>query len=308
MTTNADRRDTEPASAPAVGDLFASADGYRLSCTEVWGGNEATDVVVRASGLDAHAFSLPYDGHTNGGDVLHVTSCSSGRITRALMADVVGHGQGAAEAAQTLRSLMRRSVDILNQSKLVCALNDSFAELQERGRFASAIVASFFRPTGTLTICNAGHPPPLYYCAARQEWSLLEPEGTSNPKRRPPSNLPLGLFGAVEYRLQEMTLKEGDVVLLYTDGVIEAADERDEQYGTERLLELVEDYAPASIDEIVPRVLSSLRRWVGTAPLDDDVTLMILGRNELKSSLRDDVLAPVRFLRSRLVGSADRFL
>lgn len=298
MTTNGPTRELTVTSAQAVGELSTSEEGYRLSCTEVWGGNEATDVVVNASGLDAHAFSLPYDGHAKGGDVLHVTSCSSGRITRALLADVVGHGEGAAEAAQTLRALMGRSVDILNQSKLVHTLNDGFAELREKGRFASAIVASFFRPTGTLTICNAGHPPPLHYSAARQDWCLLEHDGASDPQRKP-SNLPLGLFDSVEYKLQEMTLKEGDLVLLYTDGVIEAADERDRQYGTERLLQLFEDYVPESIDEIVPRVLSSLKQWVGTGPLDDDVSLMVLGRNELKSSLRDDALAPVRFLRNR---------
>ena len=64
-------------------------DDHRLSCMEVWGGNEATDALVRTSGIDAHAFSLPYGGDANGGDVLHVTACSSGRITRALLGTVL---------------------------------------------------------------------------------------------------------------------------------------------------------------------------------------------------------------------------
>lgn len=274
-------------------------DAQRLSCMEVWGGNEATDALVRTSGLDAHAYSLPHGGDANGGDVLHVTACSSGRITRALLADVVGHGQGAAEAAQSLRRLMSRSVNILDQGKLVRTLNDGFSELQEQGRFASAIVASYFRPTGALTICNAGHPPPLFYREREQAWSFLELGSRGASCAAQPVNLPLGLFGSVHYDLQELHLEAGDLVLLYTDGVIEAADAEDNQFGFDRLLDLVNDLEVHGVAEIIPQILGAMDLWTGTTALDDDVSLMIFGRNGLKTSLRDEAMAPVRFLRHR---------
>ncbi len=277
------------------------ADTHRLSCLEVWGGNQATDSLVQTTGLDAHAFSKPYGGGEGGGDVLHVTACSSGRITRALLADVAGHGQTVAGTAEGLRRLMARSVDILDQAKLVRELNAGFSKLE--GRFASAVVVSYFRPTGALTICNAGHPPPLFYSVAQSEWSYLDAHcdpAVRRPGRRLPANLPLGMFGSVAYDLQEVDFGAGDLILLYTDGVIEAEGSDEEQFGQERLLELANSLPPSGVGEVIPRVLEVLEGWVGSSELDDDVSLMVFGRNELEASLKDEAMAPFRFLQHKL--------
>ena len=279
----------------------ALPETHRLSCLGVWGGNQATDSLVQTTGLDAHAFSKPYGGGTGGGDVLHVTACSSGRITRALLADVAGHGQEVAGTAEGLRRLMARSADILDQAKLVRELNAGFSKLE--GRFASAVVVSYFRPTGALTICNAGHPPPLLYSVSQRAWSCLDPHretAASGPATSLPSNLPLGMFGSVAYDLQEVDFGAGDLILLYTDGVIEAEAPDEEQFGQERLLDLVSSLPPPRVGEVIPRVLEALEAWVGSTELEDDVSLMVFGRNEFEASLKDDALAPVRFLRHKL--------
>lgn len=289
--------DDSTTAAEDVGAFAGPPESHRLSCLEVWGGNEATDSLVQTTGLDAHAFSRPYGGHVGGGDVLHVTACSSGRITRALLADVAGHGEMVAGTALGLRQLMDRSVDILDQSKLVRELNDGFSKLE--GRFASALVVSYFRPTGALTVCNAGHPPPLYFSVRRGAWSYLEAHYDSAAKDSP-SNLPLGMFGSVAYELQQVDFEAGDLILLYTDGVIEAAGADDEQFGSGRLLDLVNRLGPSGVVEVIPRVLAVIEEWVGSTGLDDDVSLMVFGRNELKASLRDDALAPLRFLQHKL--------
>jgi serine phosphatase RsbU (regulator of sigma subunit) len=268
---------------------------------EIWGGNEATDTLVRTSGLDAYAYSQPYGGDLSGGDVLYLTSCSSGRISRVLLADVVGHGKPAGEAALRLRQLMAGSVDIYNQTKLVKALNEEFSGLQELGRFASAVVASYFRPTGALTICNAGHPPPIYFSARSQAWRMWS--SVASEDRVPaPSNLPLGMFRSVEYDLMTAHFEPGDLLLLYTDGVIEASDEEGDQLGTSGLLQILQGLEISDTVGIVPGVLQGLYGWTGAGANEDDISLMLIARNDLKGSLRDEVLAPVRHLRHRISG------
>lgn len=292
---------TEECALPEANPDVEAEASHRLSCMEIWGGNEATDALVRTSGLDAYAYSQPYGGHLSGGDVLYLTSCSSGRISRVLLADVVGHGKPAGEAALRLRQLMGRSVDIYNQAKLVKALNEEFSSLQELGRFASAIVASYFRPTGALTVCNAGHPPPFYYSAKSRTWKSWSGD-TSKEKVPVPSNLPLGMFRSVEYDLLTADFEPGDLVLLYTDGVIEASDEEGHQLGTSGLLEILQGLEIEDVAEIVPGVLQGLYGWTGARANEDDISLMLIGCNDLKGSLRDEVLAPVRHLRHRMRG------
>ena len=301
MTSGTSPSDPRRGALLAEGEAASGPERHRMSCMEVWGGNRTTDILVRATGLDTRAFSLPYGGAARGGDVLHVTACSSGRITRALLADVVGHGEPAAEAAESLRRLMGEVVNILDQGKLVGALNREFTRLQEEGRFASAIVASYFRPTGTLTLCNAGHPPPLLYSEEEASWSFLEPRRGSSSRSRP-LNLPLGFFGSVDYELQEIDLRRGDLVVLYTDGLIEATDVDGEEFGYGRLLDLLESSSPTSFDGVIPGVLGAIESWIGSSALADDISVMVFARNELKSSLQDEMLAPVRYLRHRFGG------
>ena len=104
-------------------------DGQYMRCMEVWGGSESTTQVVRLGGLDAWVYSKPYGNAGFGGDVYYASSCATGRINRLLLADVSGHGDSVAESAAGLRSLMRRYVNFLDQTKFVRALNRQFAAM-----------------------------------------------------------------------------------------------------------------------------------------------------------------------------------
>ena len=136
-------------------------DGQYMQCMEVWGGTQPTTRVVRLAGLDAWVYSKPYGNAGFGGDVYYASSCATGRINRLLLADVSGHGDAVAKSAAGLRSLMRRYVNFLDQAKFVRALNRQFAAMSRQGRFATALATTFFAPSRVLTVCNAGHPPPL---------------------------------------------------------------------------------------------------------------------------------------------------
>src|ERR1700682_5962792 len=136
-----------------------------MQCMEVWGGSQLTSRSVEFGGLEAWVYSKPYGQAQRGGDVYYASSCATGRITRLLLADVAGHGHSVASTAADLRTLMRRFVNRLDQTEFVRLLNLQFATLSRAGTFATAIVGTFFAPSGRLTVCNAGHPRPLLYRA-----------------------------------------------------------------------------------------------------------------------------------------------
>lgn len=245
----------------------------QMACMEVWAGNQLTEQSVRFSGLDAWVYSRPHGAAPRGGDIVYASSCATGRITRLLLADVAGHGMAVDATATDLRALMRRFVNTLDQTELVRRLNKRFLASSLNSVFATALVTTFFAPTGRLTICNAGHPRPFLYRAARREWMLLGGEATAGAGFR---NLPLGILSLSDYDQLDVQLKPGDIVLAYTDCLIEAVGTDGQVLGEEGLrlaLPVFDDRAPAAF---IPAVLDALCRC-NAANLDgDDVTLLLL--------------------------------
>ena len=150
-----DSRDRSP--MPLDTRPETSNEPYRLQCMEIWGGNQAVVSGIALAGLDAWVSSRPHEGGA-GGDIHYLSSCATGRINRLVLADVSGHGEQVAETARQLRDLMRRFVNQLDQNALVRSLNKGFAAITKTGRFATAVVITYWSPTHVLEICNAGHP------------------------------------------------------------------------------------------------------------------------------------------------------
>ena len=133
----------------------SASDTERMQCMEVWGGNRAAERSFQTPGLSVSIYSRPFGQAVGGGDVYYVSSCASGRITRILLADVSGHGEMVSNMAVGLRDLMRRNVNYIKQTRFVRAMNQQFAEFNEHGGFATALVSTFFAPTKTFALCNA---------------------------------------------------------------------------------------------------------------------------------------------------------
>src|ERR1700687_641020 len=158
---------------PGYNAVVSSQPAQHMQCMEVWGGSQLTSAGVEMGGLDVWVFSKPFGEAQRGGDVYYASSCATGRISRLLLADVSGHGTSVAATAADLRTLMRRFVNRLDQAEFVRLLNQQFLELSEGGAYATAVVSTFFAPTGRLILCNAGHPRPILYQAAVRQWSFL---------------------------------------------------------------------------------------------------------------------------------------
>ncbi len=265
-----------------------------MQCMEVWGGSQPIDSRIAMWGLDAWVYSKPFGGAAAGGDVYYVSSCATGRITRLLVADVSGHGAASEEPARALRDLMRRYVNYLDQGRFVEEMNQKFTALSESGCFATAIVTTFFATNGHLSICNAGHPPPLVYRAAAGRWDLLvDPEDDGSVH-----DLPLGIEESVGYRHYELDLRAGDMLVCYTDSLIEARQADGELIGLEGLLRVVRGLGVTAPSELIPRLLAAVVAG-SDASASDDLTILIFqaNGNGRRIPLRVRWLAPLRVAR-----------
>ena len=250
---------------------------------EVWGGSQLTARSVELGGLDAWVYSKPYNQAQRGGDVYYASSCATGRITRLLLADVSGHGSTVAATAADLRTLMRRFVNRLDQTEFVQQLNQEFAGLSREGSFATAIVGTFFAPTGRLILSNAGHPRPLVYRAADGKWDFLG-DGFS-PGGSGPQNLPLGIIPITQYRNFDIELADGDCLLGYTDALIESRDADGEMFGEEGLLRVVRLLGYVPPNKIIDTLLEEIAERHPGNLKDDDVTVLLVRANGKKPSV-----------------------
>jgi phosphoserine phosphatase RsbU/P len=258
---------------------MGSSSAEHMQCMEVWGGSQLTARTVELGGLDAWVYSRPYKQAQRGGDVYYASSCATGRITRILLADVSGHGNAVAATAADLRTLMRRFVNRLDQTEFVRQLNQEFAALSREGSFATAIVGTFFAPTGRLILSNAGHPRPLLYRAAEKQWNFL---GSEPSAQAGPQDLPLGIVDITEYQQFDIELADGDCLLGYTDALIESRDADGEMFGEEGLLRITRLLGDVPPNKMIDTLLAEIADRHAENLTDDDVTVLMVRANGQK--------------------------
>ncbi|MBI5866223.1 MAG: serine/threonine-protein phosphatase, partial [Planctomycetes bacterium] len=193
-------------------------------------------------------------------------------------ADVAGHGNEVSGLAIELRRLMRRSINRPDQTRIARGLNRAFGRLSTQAGFATAAILTYFAPTDQLLCCLAGHPRPLWYRAESRRWGFLEP---SDSDSREFQGFPLGIIHPTEYRQFAVTLGRGDLIVAYTDSLIEAhapgADLRGEA-GLLALAETTYSGAPGQLGrELIAAVDSASSDTAETR--DDDLTLLVLHHN-----------------------------
>ena len=261
---------------------------------EVWGGNHSTWSSFVVPGLDIWVYSQPFEGDEQGGDVYYVSSCASGRITRMLVGDVSGHGTEASALSTELRDIMRRNVNYIDQSRVVNSLNEQFEEASAVGRFATAIVATYFAPTRSLAVCSAGHPPPLIFRSASQTWSPLTNGGSHDHSK---TNMPFGILSGQEFLSTKLKLNPGDQILAYTDALFEAFDSDGQMLRADGIAEVANSISIGSSGDFVTALLQQIRDLNPQNLASDDTTVLLARANAQKVSLKANVLAPFRVLQ-----------
>ena len=275
------------------GSVAAPPQPERMQCMEVWGGNRETNKSFEMPGLRTWVFSQPHQRAESGGDVYYVSSCASGRITRILLADVMGHGSLASDTARGLRDLMRQNINMIRQTSLVRAMNQQFSDVAKQGGFATALVGTFFSPRRSLAVCNAGHPLPLVYRAARSEWSMLERPTNSSATV---VDIPLGILKETKYQMTETQLDPGDLVLGFSDALTESCDRTGQLLGGDGILKIVRQLNATSPDALIPQLLEAVLRQAPENLSHDDLTVVLLQVTGTRSTVKDNLLAPFRLL------------
>jgi sigma-B regulation protein RsbU (phosphoserine phosphatase) len=131
-------------------------------------------------------------------------------------------------------------------------------------RFTTAFLAEFDPGTRTFTYTNAGHNAPIL----RRSSGAIE--------RLSNGGLPLGMWADKTYEAGEVILQPGDWLVIFTDGVVEAENANKDEYGEQRLLNILQSGATATPPELLRRVMSDLDAFVGPTPQHDDVTCMLV--------------------------------
>jgi len=255
----------------------------QLTCMKIWGGNSKVHRSVELEGVNAWVYCDPHGESSQGGDIHYMSCCATGRVTRILVADVSGHGASVAEHAVKLKNLVHRYSNYISQQKLVRDLNRSFADYTTEGKFATAVAMTYFSPTGMLTYSNAGHPTPFIYKSSLKQWGKLETDGKSDSdKTGERTDLPFGIIDNAVYSQNQVKLEFNDLVLLYTDSLIDARGADGERLGVDGALALLEaipfegDHpSPGELIEKIKAQLHAIDSSATASYYEDDVTLLL---------------------------------
>lgn len=169
---------------------------------------------------------------------------------------------------------MRKNINRKDQSGLVQALNREFTELARMNRFATAVVATYLTRGDTLTVCNAGHPRPLWRRADAGRWEVLADDDTAPAVGS--ADLPLGVVDDTTYTQRQIALARGDLLLFYTDALTEAESPSGELLGEAGLLRLMDGLDPSDPATVPAALSAALDTYRGGNPAGDDATFILL--------------------------------
>jgi len=212
--------------------------------------------------------TLEYAGYCRpargvGGDYYDFLALASGRLGLAI-ADVSGKGIPAALLMASLQASTRgqSQSDSSKVADLTANVNRLVCEASPENRYATFFYARFDPATGKLIYTNGGHNPPI----------LLRGGETIRLEKGGP---PVGLFKASQYEQEEIQLESGDLLTLFTDGVSEAENAAEEDWGEDRLIETARACRDLPPSEIITRIMQAADVFAAGAPQHDDMTLVV---------------------------------
>jgi sigma-B regulation protein RsbU (phosphoserine phosphatase) len=229
-----------------------------------------------------------------GGDYYDFLVLEEGVVGIAV-ADVAGKGISAALLMSTVQASLRSQAPAVNGrlTDLVSSMNELLHRSTDASSYATFFYAQFDERTGRLTYVNAGHNPPLLaragilsrvhgvlHAAAATHGSNASPgdpqTDTYDLSELTSGGPVIGAFQNCVYEQETIEMSSGDLLVAYTDGVTEALNPNDEEFGEQRLRTLVATSAQLSADQISDLIVDRIRGWCSDRPLHDDLTLVVM--------------------------------
>lgn len=218
----------------------------------------------KVPGVDLAGHNAPC--HTVGGDYYDFIPYADGRVL-VVLGDVAGKGMSAALLMSNLQARVQTlAEDPSDLAKMMSRLDASIAAHSPSNRFITLFLGTIDAVAGRLVYCNAGHNPPL----------LVRPSGEVD--RLGAVGTVLGIMPELGYEEETHRFEVGDMLAIYSDGVTEAENPDGEEYGEQRLTEVLLQHRDLDAAAIVARVVESVSAWIAAAPAADDVTLLIARR------------------------------
>ncbi|SEA09687.1 serine phosphatase [Desulfuromusa kysingii] len=184
-----------------------------------------------------------------------------------IIADVSGHNIGSALIMAEARTFIHARIDSVKQpTEMLQELNHFFLkDLDRSDLFVTMFYLQYNYITHQLTYGNAGHNTPLLWRKRDQKLETLDAEG-----------LIFGIKDKIAFEQKIIDLEAGDLLLLYTDGIIEAENKEKQFFGIERLGKLLEECDDLSCQELVDRIMIQGRIFTGMRHFNDDITLVAM--------------------------------
>lgn len=221
--------------------------------------------VPQHDGWDYGAFWRPM--REVAGDFYDFYTLPDGRLAVAI-ADVSGKGVPAALFMALTVTVLRFAMGLnFTPAELMDHANHAILSDQKSGMFATVFVGYLDLESCVLQYASAGHNPPLLYRAATGQIEFLEAMGVA-----------MGLFKDASYECDIVTLEQGDVLVLYTDGITEVIDADENEFGEERLKELVLHNAHRPAQELADRIIEAAAAFATREGAIDDETLIVIRR------------------------------
>ncbi len=201
-----------------------------------------------------------------GGDYYDFLPRSDGSLD-VVIADVSGHNVGASLIMTATRTFIHARVQSFRSAAETATALNSFLyeDLTRAELFITMFYLKYHAETRNLSFANAGHNPPLIWRAKSRSLESLDAEG-----------LIFGILPRVDFEERRVQLQPGDLLLLYTDGIIEAENSHGSFFGENQLAALLEEHHALAPQEMIDNLLARVRMFTGTKTFNDDVSLVAI--------------------------------
>jgi sigma-B regulation protein RsbU (phosphoserine phosphatase) len=187
-----------------------------------------------------------------------------------VIADVTGKSVSGALVMTASKSVFRLlSEDRLSVGEIMKRANNQIKKdiTRAKGMFVALLYAVLNKDEKSLGMCSAGQTQPILLSAETGEATLVETVGDA---------FPLGIIDDPDYQETKIQLHSGDMVIFYTDGVVEAMDKKGKMYGFERFLEVIKGNSGLDAEIFMEKLIDDINRFVGKAEQHDDLTIVII--------------------------------